>query len=1101
MKKFLSVALALAMTLSLVVVGASAKSFTDNSKIKYGEAVDVVSAVKIVDGYTDGSFNPANTLTRGAAAKIICNMMLGPTTASALGVSTAPFKDVSVKNVFAGYIAYCAKQGIINGYADKTFRPSGTVTGYQFLKMLLGALGYDSTIEGFTGTNWEVTVAKLASNLKLFSGNDTFNGNKAMTREEACLYAYNTLTTNMVEYETKGSSIVVNGITINQGASKAKPIARTTGTDYTGAAETATGTLQFCEQYFPKLTYSNTTDAFQAPAEKWKNGSSTIGSYTSSADETYTAPVSVGKIYSDLGLSAAPKTLTVYEDGKQVAATDTTNYHAIVRGSADTYGGNGTKTEVFANNSAKTDITIVMINTYVGRVAGVTAATAAKDRYVTVSPLSAPAGLTNTFETDKFAAKDLVSYTAAWNGSSAYEIQDMNALTKTATGKLASYTAGKTLTVADKTYDLSAKYATEDLVKGLAKYTPGSSDMDVYCDANGYVLYVEGTQGVTNYATVIGKGSDTAYGGTSTGVTLLLADGTQKAVTAKMATGSSLTGTNVVSDVTGDLVTYAVDTNGVYTLTVVQQYSSTDASTVKFDNGQSALKINNTTTLYTTNSTVFFVAKKAAGASSTDLPTYSVYTGYAKMPTLTAGDCSGIAYSKNSANQVDAVYLGVKNLSGISAVNTFVLKNVNSAKTTDANGTYYVLPAIVDGKVTTVKIGDILGTSTGLIALNNVLTDNGIITSASNVTSSPVTGIAAADKGVIGVGTGNSTTYLAFNDKTAVYTVDKDYTAFTASSVSAIATDPTVNVYYTVDGTTHVATNIILAPKAASIPVPVTGKYSSVVDATVAEANMTALDLSNVANFNVDNTFAITVMHIVDGANLQTQVKEALAIKKYTNLGTMSFSTTGGNHYEITATNPDGINVTLTLPVANIASYVKIGVNSVNKYVASTSKVHDICSNVTDSATDFAKLVDGSYEAGSAVVQAGHNYDATSAQYVSVTPIATPASALTDKFNITYQVDSTGATTTAPTYIKAGSTLKVILTAKVAVADAASDTITFGLAVAANTDIAFGNATGTATTTVATLTSALAVNDTVTATYTAAANTTMALASIVYAAA
>jgi hypothetical protein len=165
MKKFLSIALALAMTLSLAVVGASAKSFTDSTKINYKEAVDVVSACKIIDGYTDGSFNPANTLTRGAAAKIICNMVLGPTTAAALGVSTAPFKDVSTSNVFAGYIAYCAQQGIINGYADKTFRPAGTVTGYQFLKMLLGALGYDGKIEGFSGTNWEVNVAKLASSL------------------------------------------------------------------------------------------------------------------------------------------------------------------------------------------------------------------------------------------------------------------------------------------------------------------------------------------------------------------------------------------------------------------------------------------------------------------------------------------------------------------------------------------------------------------------------------------------------------------------------------------------------------------------------------------------------------------------------------------------------------------------------------------------------------------------------------------------------------------------------------------------------------------------------------------------------------------------
>jgi hypothetical protein len=143
---------------------------------------------------------PRKPLTRGAAAKIICNMVLGPTTAAALGVSTAPFKDVSTSNVFAGYIAYCAQQGIINGYADKTFRPAGTVTGYQFLKMLLGALGYDGKIEGFSGTNWEVNVAKLASKLGLYDGNDKFVGTKAMTREEACLYAFNTLKATMVEY-------------------------------------------------------------------------------------------------------------------------------------------------------------------------------------------------------------------------------------------------------------------------------------------------------------------------------------------------------------------------------------------------------------------------------------------------------------------------------------------------------------------------------------------------------------------------------------------------------------------------------------------------------------------------------------------------------------------------------------------------------------------------------------------------------------------------------------------------------------------------------------------------------------------------------------
>ena len=67
MKKFLSLVLALVMTMSLVTVSAGAKDFTDNSKINYSEAVDVMSAVKVIDGYADGSFNPTATLTRGAA--------------------------------------------------------------------------------------------------------------------------------------------------------------------------------------------------------------------------------------------------------------------------------------------------------------------------------------------------------------------------------------------------------------------------------------------------------------------------------------------------------------------------------------------------------------------------------------------------------------------------------------------------------------------------------------------------------------------------------------------------------------------------------------------------------------------------------------------------------------------------------------------------------------------------------------------------------------------------------------------------------------------------------------------------------------------------
>ena len=167
----------------------------------------MISALGVVDGYSGGDFRPDDVLTRGAAAKIICNLILGPTTASALSAGTAPFKDVPVTNTFAGYITYCSQQGIISGYADGTFRPTGTLSSNAFMKMLLGALGYDSSIEGYTGANWTVSVIKQAVGIGLDDGNDEFVGSKAVTRQEAALYAFNMLQATMVEYDQRTPSL------------------------------------------------------------------------------------------------------------------------------------------------------------------------------------------------------------------------------------------------------------------------------------------------------------------------------------------------------------------------------------------------------------------------------------------------------------------------------------------------------------------------------------------------------------------------------------------------------------------------------------------------------------------------------------------------------------------------------------------------------------------------------------------------------------------------------------------------------------------------------------------------------------------------------
>ena len=273
MKKFLSLVLALAMTLSLVTISAGAKDFADSDELsgeQYEEAVNVMSEMGIIDGYAGGNFQPQGTLTRGAAAKIIACMMLGKTTAEALGTQAAPFKDVPVGSTFAGYIAYCVESGLIDGYADGTFRPQNTLTGFAFLKMLLTALGYDSAIEGYTGTNWTVNVAGRATQIGLTDGNEDFVGTRAATREEACLYAVNALKATLVEYESKGTNVTVNGATVAIGASKPTFVTSSIYNQATSISkdkDNASGdyTVEFAERYQPDLAnWRRDTDRVRA---------------------------------------------------------------------------------------------------------------------------------------------------------------------------------------------------------------------------------------------------------------------------------------------------------------------------------------------------------------------------------------------------------------------------------------------------------------------------------------------------------------------------------------------------------------------------------------------------------------------------------------------------------------------------------------------------------------------------------------------------------------------------------------------------------------------------------------------------------------------
>ena len=183
LKKILALVLALVMSLSLVTI-ANAADFTDNDEISYEEAADVMSAVGLIEGFEDGSFDPAGTLTREQAATLVTRMLLGDN-ANNLGVEGSTFKDVAATRWSASAIEYCASLGLIDGAGDGNFYPAGQLTANAFAKILLTALGYSSEKEGMTGASWSVNVAALAMDVGLNKGIEDLSWSAVLTREEA----------------------------------------------------------------------------------------------------------------------------------------------------------------------------------------------------------------------------------------------------------------------------------------------------------------------------------------------------------------------------------------------------------------------------------------------------------------------------------------------------------------------------------------------------------------------------------------------------------------------------------------------------------------------------------------------------------------------------------------------------------------------------------------------------------------------------------------------------------------------------------------------------------------------------------------------------
>ncbi|MFR6185125.1 MAG: S-layer homology domain-containing protein [Lawsonibacter sp.] len=503
LKRALSLGLTATMISGLMVMGSSAASYADVTSKQNEEAIEVLKTVGIMVGDENGKFNPDAKVTRNEMAVVMCNL-LDYTVASYKG--TSPFTDVP--EWAEPYVAACYTNGITSGYDKVTYGGNDTVTTGQAALMLLKALGYFQYSADF-GSDWLVETTKNGSTAGLFDGVAT-GAKEALTRNDVAQMVLNALEADLVKAEKNGSDVQVGDIVISGG--KATYDSRT-GTDskYAKIDNTKVDgkyTIQLGEDLYDGdlVKADGADDDFGRPSVKWTYENKEIGTYADDADAVYTATVEKQDLYDLVGsdvyndLKNGDADFTVVKDG---VAQDVKLSDYIVKNNDDDAGKDvikkGATTEVFIDDDSN-DVVIAVINSYVAQVDGdydkndeELELDILDEAFVDVKDTTLSS---DDFDyLDSYSDEDYVLITVADK-----EIKSI-ALAETVEGKVTAYTEKKNVTVDGTKYEYSKNYT--DAVKKDSNLSYDLNDAyTLVLDANGYVIYTDGTAGHNDYVYV-----------------------------------------------------------------------------------------------------------------------------------------------------------------------------------------------------------------------------------------------------------------------------------------------------------------------------------------------------------------------------------------------------------------------------------------------------------------------------------------------------------------------------------------------------------------------------------------------------------------------
>ena len=819
LKKILALVLALMMVLSVMVFASAANydDYSDKDQVspEYAEAVEVLTGMDIFWG-SENSFYPKENVSRAEVATLLYRIMTTDVSGSQVGIykDYGMFDDVLETNWFAGYVNYSANNEYVVGVGDNNYNPNGNVTGYEWITMLLRAIGYDQNNE-ISGSTWKITAAGLAQEAGILDGFNQSTLNSALTREEVAYLLFNAINARQVTYTPAFGY----------------------DDDPFGTPNPSIGQEQF------NLTYvADDSDIWGRPGYGYTYNTGDLHTVIEQAPvAVYNTAVTECDVADDLGIHAGSVDLTVYTNGARNVSWDTVSATERV----DTIGDQGRITEIYEANGVANRI--VYIDTFVGVVTGVTART-----YDAAGHVASPATLTYsvygkgyadtgvsitetnyaadyTFTVGSVLAVNKVTGASYLNGNTtefpvvsrtlvSASVVTVNAITQNAAqGNVGFVGTNGTRYLYNCTYADASKLGTSAI--GSSYY--------VWTDSHGNVLLVSPV-GTTD----AGYGVFTALDVESVGLgqwvivanvlqadgstaTVRLEDGSSKApyATQALAEAAAVSAMNA----NGHYLAGYEDTDGDGYYDTFTNTSSVSVTTV--DAGEADTL---GTSALVNDNTVFFVANYTYDYGKTQYVRtgYTVVTGFKNIQDLTNdstvdatfedGEHSSITVTTlNTGNNAYAVLVEYANKQSVPA--TVAVDNyayLITDKFVDISNDTRVYTAIINGvpnqslTVTAAAAQNIISGQTGLYTYTNQTTNGyDTVTKSSNTATAGTYSYAAGVLTITG-----TPTYKTVANNCAVYLINPTTGTSVATNLSALAQyGATCDITYQLDANGYIS--------------------------------------------------------------------------------------------------------------------------------------------------------------------------------------------------------------------------------------------------------------------------------------------------------